>query len=758
MTFSPQFFLASAAQRSILFLIFIPYVGMGIHLYGQAQSTPIPQAARGSSILERADALEVDTIVLIDESVDQVLVLLEQFTGKVILRQQAIPQATINFNSRGPLSREDAILALESLLSLNGVAVVPLNEKFLKAVPTVGVNKQVPTIIGDDIFQQSSSQKIYSKFYQFEYISVTDVLPLIEPFLSAGVSTLIPFESSNSVLITDALINLQRVEAILEKIDRPAEAGEEIFFYSLKYVSASELQGKLNDFQQKSLKRHLTGTTNFEADERTNQLMVFTHKSNIPVLEKLIKRFDVDVVPLTSSEVFYIKHANAEDVTALIESVIKGQQKASEESNRGGAPSTPLKGNTPESSDGAVPQPPAALNPKIQATDIEGVENLQFSEYVTLVSDERSNAIVSYGTASDLRYIKELIDKIDILLAQVRIEVVFTEVDLIGNEVRGIDAFRVEYNREVFDGSVVPPTQDNNIRVAPFAVGALGLQGIALKEFSLDAIFGVAESSSTVRILSAPTIVTTHNQEASINVSQSEPIVTGTTSVTDGGTTSSVSFRDIGIQLIVKPLIGPNGVIQMEIEQIIENRAGETVIDGNVQPIIGKREAKSFVSVKDQETVILGGLQETRPEVTESRLAVLGRIPFLGDTLFTRRTNDEITRELMIFIKPHVINTTEEATEDARRMIDRFPTKGEIDYFLEEGRFSPLEESPTLSLREIERKEKLMAKALRAHNSGEYKEASKLLEKILKIAPSDPPARVLLDAVKVKMEGTEDAL
>lgn len=753
-----QFFLGSAAQRTVLLLICILCGATGLSLHGQEQGTPIPKNTQGSPEREGNDPSQVDTIVLIDESVDQVLVLLEQFTDKVILRQQNIPQTSINFNSRGPLSKQDAIMALESLLSLNGVAVIRLNEKFLKAVPAAGVNKQVPTIIDDRVFQQSSSQKIFSKFYQFDYISVIDVLPLIEPFLSSGASTLIPFESSNSVLITDALVNLQRVETILQKIDRPAEASEEIYFYPLKYVSAPELQQKLNDFQQQSLKRHLTGTTNFEADERTNQLMVFTHKSNIPVLEKLIKRFDVDVVPLTNSEVFYIKHANAEDVTSLIESVIKGQQKASEESNRGGATGAQLPGNTPKSPDGAKPQPPTTGNPQIQAVDLEGVENLQFSEYVTLVSDKRSNAIVSYGTASDLRYIKELIDKIDILLAQVRIEVVFTEVDLIGNEVRGIDAFTVEYNREVFDGRVVPPTQDNNIRVSDLAIGALGLQGIALKEFSLEAIFGVAKTSSMVRVLSAPTIVTTHNQEASINVSQSEPIITGSTSGTDGGTTSSVSFRDIGIQLIVKPLIGPNGVIQMEIEQIIENRAGETVIDGNVQPIIGKREAKSFVSVKDRETIILGGLQETRPEVSESRLAILGRIPFLGDALFTRRTNDEITRELMIFIKPHVINTTQEATEDARRMIDHFPTKDEIYNFLEEGSFTPIEGSSTLSPREIKKKEKLMAKALKANNSGELKKAKKLLEEILEIAPNDPPARVLIDAINAKIEPPGDAL
>ena len=85
-------------------------------------------------------------------------------------------------------------------------------------------------------------------------------------------------------------------------------------------------------------------------------------------------------------------------------------------------------------------------------------------------------------------------------------------------------------------------------------------------------------------------------------MSRSQPIITSSLSsgISDTlNTRSSVEFRDIGIQLTVTPLIGVDGTVQMVIEQTIENVTGAVKIDGNDQPIIGKREATSTVSVKD---------------------------------------------------------------------------------------------------------------------------------------------------------------
>lgn len=113
-------------------------------------------------------------------------------------------------------------------------------------------------------------------------------------------------------------------------------------------------------------------------------------------------------------------------------------------------------------------------------------------------------------------------------------------------------------------------------------------------------LFDVARQNQEIKVLSSPTIVTTHNKEAEINISQSLPIITSSMSdITSISTTrSSVSYKDIGIKLLVTPLVGSNGSMQLKIDQSVDSISGYTTIDGNQQPVISKRKATSFVSAK----------------------------------------------------------------------------------------------------------------------------------------------------------------
>ena len=99
---------------------------------------------------------------------------------------------------------------------------------------------------------------------------------------------------------------------------------------------------------------------------------------------------------------------------------------------------------------------------------------------------------------------------------------------------------------------------------------------VTASETSFSFLFGVARQNQNVKVLSAPTIVTTHNKEAEVNISQSLPIITSSmsdiTSITT--TRSSVSYKDIGIQLRVTPLVGANGSIQLKIDQSVDSISG----------------------------------------------------------------------------------------------------------------------------------------------------------------------------------------
>src|SRR5690606_9977703 len=118
-----------------------------------------------------------------------------------------------------------------------------------------------------------------------------------------------------------------------------------------------------------------------------------------------------------------------------------------------------------------------------------------FSETLTILPDERSNAIIISGTKQDIAMVTDLIEKIDVILAQVRIEVFIAEVTLSENDARGIDALDISYSEG-----------------GDLSFGAKGPGWEIGRSADLDwnFVFSQAAGRSDVEVLSAPTIVTTH--------------------------------------------------------------------------------------------------------------------------------------------------------------------------------------------------------------------------------------------------------
>ena len=622
----------------------------------------------------------VGIIRMSDMGANAVLDMLERFTGRSVIRQQNLPAVKINFSSQMPMKKWEAVLALESLLSINGIAVTDLGDIFLKAVPAATIGTQAPGLIEDSTLNSIPSQKLFAKFFRLNYLSTKEAVPLLQPLLTQGAP--VELVKSNSLLVTDALVNLQRIETILQIIDQPPTNNLATLFFPLQYVSATEISKQLAELQKGGLKHYLENNTTFLPDERTNQLIVLTHPSNEGIISDFVDKLDIDVAPLTKTEIFFLKHADATEVTSLIEQVISSQQEAREEPSRQGRPELE-QGPPEEQPEETAPKQIPAPSTRGELLASAGNKNLQFSDFVRIVADPRGNSILAYGTDSDLVYLKEIVEKIDTLLAQVRIEVVIAEVTLTEDRLRGIDAFSAGFKIKDLDEVAFNVSGPGTSRV-PTGFSFAGLA----EDLSIQAVIDSARRNSEVTVLSSPTIVTTHNQEATINVGESRPVITASQSDSTLGTSirSNVQFRDIGIELKVKPLIGANGIIQMEIDQKVESVVSTVTIDGNDQPIIGVRQATSFVSVADGGLIILGGLQELNKSEARSRLSFFGSLPIIGG-LFRAKTNEESRRELLMFIEPHIITETAEANRDAIEEIDQLKNKEQLETFRKSGTF-----------------------------------------------------------------------
>jgi general secretion pathway protein D len=192
---------------------------------------------------------------------------------------------------------------------------------------------------------------------------------------------------------------------------------------------------------------------------------------------------------------------------------------------------------------------------------------------------------------------------------------------------------------------------------------------------------------SNVNILSVPNITTTHNKEATLFVGEKRPTISSyINNGTNGGNvgsgySSTVTQTEIGITLKVKPLIGHDGSVQLEIDQKVDDVLDTVLIDGNSQPVIGSRTATSFVSAKSGDIIVLGGLQRKTQSRSTSRL---GGVPIIGDLLGSRK-RESTRNDLVFFLRPYVLSNTEADNAEALKRLETSPQKKDVESVLAGG-------------------------------------------------------------------------
>ena len=240
--------------------------------------------------LSMVDGLDepLERLRLRDQDTNGILDMIQLLTGKYILRPQNLPQVKVNFDSFSILTKRETLLALDSLLAMNGIGMTKIDERFYKAVPAAGMNVHVPIWLEGPASLIKPSQRIYVKMFHLDYAPAVEVREQLNPFSTPNVGTLLVFEKANSILATDSLLNLQRMEKLLESIDRPISAeelGTEFFVHDTLHAGARELEGKLKAMIEGSFKSFLGGTTQVDADERTGKLIVVTRKENLDTIK-----------------------------------------------------------------------------------------------------------------------------------------------------------------------------------------------------------------------------------------------------------------------------------------------------------------------------------------------------------------------------------------------------------------------------------------------------------------------------------------
>lgn len=313
----------------------------------------------------------------------------------------------------------------------------------------------------------------------------------------------------------------------------------------------------------------------------------------------------------------------------------------------------------------------------------------------------KSKMLVITDTASTLDKIKSVIlPKIDVKPRQVLVETKFMEVSVTKLKDLGVD-WGLGNKSNAESTAITMPTSTRGSAIGGHALGTVGgalltssnpytaggqfvFQKLTGTQF--EAIIHALENDVSTNTLSAPSILTLDNQEASMLVGYHTPILQST--VAAGTTTTGATvtqtldyYQEIGIRLNVVPQISEDGYINMIIHPSITSSSknvtatstagGTTTTTTTIDyPIIDVREAQTQVLLNNGETIVIGGLLKDVKTKTKVGIPFLVNLPWVGK--FFGRDKDNVEKvDLLIFITAKIIKEGEYTPEELAKLKKR---------------------------------------------------------------------------------------
>ena len=291
---------------------------------------------------------------------------------------------------------------------------------------------------------------------------------------------------------------------------------------------------------------------------------------------------------------------------------------------------------------------------------------------VKIIADESNNALIIVANTQEYAIISKVLKQLDVLPLQVLIEATIVEVTLNDDLKYGIEWFlkNGHGNNSVSGGglgsllsSAAAGASTSGFSYVYNGLGAAG---------SMNAVIQASANNGNVNVISSPSLMVLNNQEATILVGESVPILSGTSTslVSTGVTSNSVQMVDTGVNLAIKPRVNANGLVLMDLMQSV-NAAISTSSSAIDSPTIEKRQIQTNVAVQSGETIILGGLIKENNTYTRNGVPWLHELPLVG-SLFGSTTRNKDKTELVVLLTPRVMKSRQDAqdiTEEFKRKL-----------------------------------------------------------------------------------------
>jgi general secretion pathway protein D len=560
-----------------------------------------------------------------DADIRQVVEAVSAVTGKNFILDPRVT-GRVTLLSPTPLGPDALYEAFLSILQVHGYVAIQSGD-LIKIIPDATA-RQFPTVIGTS--DASGPDDLATQVIQLRNVGATQLVPILRPLIPQY-GHLVAHAGSNMLIISDRAANVARIVAIIRRIDQASD--EDIEVVPLQHASAGELVRILTALTQAPRSDGAPVTTSLVADARTNSVLIGGDKSERLRMRTLIAHLDTPLEEGGDTQVRYLRYADAEELATKL------QQHAS----------------------GQVQSAPGA----------QGAAGAASLDQVSVWADTQTNALIVNAPPKMMRSLMQIVDKLDIRRAQVLVEAIIVEIIADKQSDLGV-TWAVEASGADAPIGVTnfPDFMSGVVQLGSAAGGGatdpsgligegitVGVGRITDDGVSFAAILRALEGNADTNIISTPSVVTTDNEEAILNVGQEVPFVTGsfTNTGSAGGSVNpfqTIQREQIGVKLAITPQINEGDSMVLELNQEISSIAQSA--SGAVDLITNQRVVETTVIVDNREILVLGGLIEDVIRESDQRVPVLGSIPVLG-ALFRARRTEKVKTNLMIFIRPTIL-------------------------------------------------------------------------------------------------------
>ena len=623
---------------------------------------------------------------------------ISNITGRRFIYGGKLRQIKATVYSPDKITAGEAYAAFLSILQQNQMTVVP-HGRFLKIVDSQGVATEATPLYGP-ANPVPGEERYITRMYRLSHVDPNEVATLLGKFKSKD-GDISVYPPGNLIIITDTGAQIQRLLRIVEEID-VGGAGDQLWVEPVHYASASEIANKLNEILDlkggaggAGGKGGKAGGAKIVPDDRTNSLIVTSTQADYLRLLELVKRMDVPQSGEGQIHVLPLQHAGCKDLSTTLNSILGRASSGGGGAAAGGA--TGSRGRTGATGAGGT---------------AAGGEDI-FEGQIKVVCDEASNKLVITSSMRDYAQLRSVIDQLDFPRRQVFIEAVIMDVNVDRDLRLGVayhGGYPASQDPQTFVYGGNNPAQSITGLPAELEGLALGVRGPTVTDLntlfpglSIPA-FGVVLHAigrdGNSNVLATPHILATDNVPAEISIGQNVPLQTNVPQLGNlggllgggaqagglgalgalgglGGFGGLGSGRqDVGTKIKVTPHINDSDQVRLELNEEI-SEVGATL--GTLGALaINKRTADTTLIVRDQQTVVIGGLVRDSVNETQTKIPVLGDLPILG-ALF--RSSKKVVQKtnLLLVLTPYIVRNQddlraifERKMQERQEFIDRY--------------------------------------------------------------------------------------